>query len=291
MKVPPDITIRGLWAWMSAELSDLYPITEARAIAEEVFLRLFGIRRDMIVVNSSNILNNSELDKLYKAYNQLMHACPVQYVTGLCSFLDLELVVNPSVLIPRPETEEMVSLLLQMNNRLDGNLRILDIGTGSGCIAVSLSKRLPGASVFACDVSEQAIEVARHNALKNNVNVEFFVCDILQEMDTWSGPKRLDWVISNPPYICQVEKKFMRRNVLEHEPGSALFVDDSDPLIFYRTIADKAHNWLNPGGLLMFEINENFGAETRYILNDKGYKNVQLYKDFNSKDRFVFGTR
>ncbi len=291
MKAPPNITIRGLWEWLSAELSGLYPIAEARSIADEVFLRLFGLGRDMRVLQSNNYMNDSDLYRLYKAYDQLINACPVQYVTGLCSFLDLELVVNPSVLIPRPETEEMVLLLLSLNNRPDGKLRILDIGTGSGCIAVTLSKRLPRASIFACDVSEQVIEVANHNTLKNNVKVDFYVCDILQKADTYSGPQQLDWVISNPPYIREAEKPQMRRNVLDYEPGMALFVNDTDPLVFYRAIVEKAYNRLIPGGLLMFEINENLGKETAYILNNKGYKNIQINKDFNNKDRFVFGTR
>lgn len=291
MKMPTDTTIRGLWTWLSAELSGLYTEAEARSIADEVFQRMFGQGRDMRVLYSHNYLNDSDLDRLYKAHNELMNARPVQYVTGLCSFLGLELVVNPSVLIPRPETEEMVMLLLGMNNSQDTNLSILDIGTGSGCIAVALSKRLPGASIFACDVSDVSIEVARHNALKNRTDVTFFLCDILHEMDHYPGPKQIDWIISNPPYIRQSERSYMHRNVLDHEPHAALFVDDADPLVFYRVIAEKAYHMLSPGGLLMFEINENFGSEIVYILNKKGYKNVKLNKDFNKKDRFVFGIR
>jgi release factor glutamine methyltransferase len=291
MKMPTENTIRSLWAWLATELSGLYTESEARSIADEVFFRLFGLRRDMRILHATNCLNDTDLNRLYKAHNELVNARPVQYVTGLCSFLEVELTVNPSVLIPRPETEEMVLLLLGMNNSRDGKLRILDIGTGSGCIPIALSKRLPEASIFACDVSEASIEVAKHNALKNRTDVTFFICDILREMDLYPGPKQIDWVISNPPYIRQSEKPYMHRNVLDHEPQMALFVDDTDPLVFYRVIAERAYHMLSPGGLLMFEINENFGKETVYILNNKGYKNVQLNKDFNKKDRFVFGTR
>lgn len=207
---------------------------------------------------------------------------PIQYIQGHAHFMGRTFDVEPGVLIPRPETEELVELIIGENTT---TTRILDIGTGSGCIAVSLAKALPDATVEGWDVSEQALRVARHNSRRMQANVLFKQRDVLTHTPT--PDERYDLMISNPPYVTEAEKTSMERNVLDWEPPLALFVPDDDPLLFYRRIATLGQTMLQPGGKLYFEINRAFGRAIVELLKEKGYSRIRLLKDLSGNDRFI----
>jgi release factor glutamine methyltransferase len=198
--------------------------------------------------------------------------------------------VNSDVLIPRPETEELVEWIVDVAKRKEGRVRVLDIGTGSGCIAVSIAKNVGTAQVDAWDVSEGALRTARENAASNGVDVRFERVDVLS-FDGKTSNEKYDIIVSNPPYICKSEAKDMERNVLEHEPHIALFVDDDDPLLFYRRIADIGNHLLNDGGLLFYEINRQYGAETIAMLQASGYSNIVIRQDQFGNDRMAKGEK
>lgn len=273
---------------MVHELAGLYSPQEARAVAREVFHHFLGLTPTQRVMQAGERLSESYIQKLQKALQQLLRQVPVQYVTGVTYFHDLTLGVNEKVLIPRRETEELVSWILETLDQDDPNHKnsrtLLDVGTGSGCIAISLAHHRPYHKVLACDVDRQVVEITRGNAARNNVAIETFVTDILKD-DPVLPP--LDVVVSNPPYVREQEKILMQKNVLDHEPWTALFVTDHDPLIFYREISQKAFRWLVPGGLLFFEINEYLGAETRQLVEAAGFSQVVLRQDLQGKDRFI----
>jgi release factor glutamine methyltransferase len=207
---------------------------------------------------------------------------PLQYVLGRAPFDGLELEVTPDVLIPRPETAELVAWIAA-EARPDAS--ILDIGTGSGCIPIALHRRLPGARLTAWDVSEGALVVARRNAAACDAPVRFERCDVLTARD--ADGRTFDVIVSNPPYICQRERAEMQPNVLEWEPGLALFVPDDDPLLFYRRIAQLGRTLLRPGGQLYFEINRAYGPDTVAMLGGLGYRDITLKKDMEGNDRMI----
>jgi release factor glutamine methyltransferase len=207
---------------------------------------------------------------------------PIQYIIGEARFLGRTFRVTPDVLIPRPETEELVEWILE---EISPTARILDIGTGSGCIAVSLSKELPDATVEAWDVSDAALNVARGNSERLQAEVRFTRCDILGNIP--KPESRYDFIVSNPPYVTESEKPAMEPNVLQWEPAVALFVPDADPLLFYRRMAVAGHGLLRPGGRLCFEINRSFGSQTVEMLYGEGYRNIILRKDISHNDRFI----
>ncbi|MFV0332370.1 MAG: peptide chain release factor N(5)-glutamine methyltransferase [Dysgonomonas sp.] len=209
---------------------------------------------------------------------------PIQYIFGQTEFFGLPFSVNSDTLIPRPETEELVELIINENNK--SGLKILDIGTGSGAIAIALAKHLNKADVFAWDFSQGALDMAKHNAERNNVQVEFNKVDVL---DDYPKDIKYDIIVSNPPYVLESEKNVMEQNVLAYEPHSALFVPDADALLFYNSIADIALVALRPGGKLYFEINQVKGDETMEVLRKKGFKEVVLFKDLSKNDRMVRG--
>ncbi|MDR3058317.1 MAG: peptide chain release factor N(5)-glutamine methyltransferase [Prevotella sp.] len=209
---------------------------------------------------------------------------PIQYIFGQTEFFGLPFSVNSDTLIPRPETEELVELIINENNK--SGLKILDIGTGSGAIAIALAKHLNKADVFAWDFSQRALDMAKHNAERNNVQVEFNKVDVL---DDYPKDIMYDIIVSNPPYVLESEKNVMEQNVLAYEPHSALFVPDADALLFYNRIADIALDALRPGGKLYFEINQVKGDETMEVLRKKGFKEVVLFKDLSKNDRMVRG--
>lgn len=281
-------TICEAWKRFLKNLEDIYPPSELQAIGREVFRHFFGLGPAERVVGQDLPLTEDQQQTLEWVIAQLKKHVPLQYITGLAPFFGLEFKVNESVLIPRPETEELVQWVLEtLAGEPDGataKISMLDVGTGSGCIAVALASRLPNSTVSACDISESALTLARSNASHNKQEVSFFPCDILHEQP---GLRNLDVVVSNPPYIRESEKTLMQPNVLNHEPLSALFVSDSDPLIFYRTIASKAFHWLKPGGWLFFEINENLGPETIQCIEKEGFEGVELKHDINGRARMV----
>ncbi|MBP5667761.1 MAG: peptide chain release factor N(5)-glutamine methyltransferase, partial [Salinivirgaceae bacterium] len=229
-------------------------------------------------------ISETDYQRLQAMLKRLADGEPLQYVLGEEQFMGMSFGVCRDVLIPRPETEELVRLIVGRCKQ--PSPRIADVGTGSGCIAVSLAKLIDGAQVTAVDVSASAIEVARRNAEQNGVQVEFVCADILTDNQLFA-PSSLDVVVSNPPYVTETDKSQMSRNVLDFEPHLALFVPDSDPLLFYRRIAELSAQWLKNGGKLFFEINERFGKETVQLLENMQYGNVELHQDFYGKDRMV----
>ena len=252
-------------------------------------------------------LSESELLTLHFAVKELLKNKPVQYILGKTEFCGMRFFVNENVLIPRPETEKMVkSLELKVKGYLyspsfrpdierremvaeksPANISILDIGTGSGCIAISLAKSLKNSVVTAVDVSEKALEVAKKNAEANDANVRLILDDILNPKNPELIDNQYDIIVSNPPYVCESEKSEMRANVLDYEPSTALFVSDSDPLVFYRKILEFAQKALIPNGEVWFEINEKFGNEMKYLCHEKGFEKVEIIKDFRERDRIL----
>jgi len=218
---------------------------------------------------------------------QLKKEIPIQYLLGSTSFYGLNFEVNSDVLIPRPETEELVDWIIKdcLIFRNDVTLKIVDIGTGSGCIAISLAKNLPNAQVFAIDVSGKALATAKKNAELNNVEVTFIQKNILE---TASLDFQFDIIVSNPPYVRNLEKVEINKNVLDNEPHLALFVDDNDALVFYRKIAELAQKSLSKNGQLYFEINQYLGKETVALLENLGFENLELRKDIYGNDRMIF---
>ena len=212
---------------------------------------------------------------------------PIQYILGTTEFFGLPFLVDKNVLIPRPETEELVDWILGQNKHKEAT--ILDIGTGSGCIAISLAKHLPGAKVCGLDISAEALLVAQVNTVLNKVDIRYFNTDVLNE-NTWKftfEEMRFDTIVSNPPYVRILEKELMSPNVIEHEPNIALFVKDEDPLLFYRKIAQLSNLHLKPEGVLYFEINEYLSLEMEKMLTKEGFKNIEIRKDIFKKDRMI----
>jgi release factor glutamine methyltransferase len=230
------------------------------------------------------IVSAKNITVFEKALLRLKKQEPIQYILGTTEFYGLTFKVNKHTLIPRPETEELVDWVLSNLHDQDSMLDILDIGTGSGCIAISLAKNIPTAIVSGLDVSEKALEIAKENAVKNQVLVSFCQKDILR---TTSLEKKYDVIVSNPPYVRQLEKKAMNANVLDYEPGIALFVPNEDPLLFYRKIAQLAMVSLQTRGWLYFEINEYLSKEMDVLLKDIGFANIEIKKDFREVPRMI----
>lgn len=239
-------------------------------------------------------------DEIFKALEALKQEQPIQYIIGETEFYGLNFKVNKNVLIPRPETEELVEWVIKVYKNKNTEIKILDIGTGSGCIAIALAKNLPNAKIYALDISENALKVAKQNAVLNNVEVNFFKGDILKmeqegfDEETFGDlgieAFKFDVIVSNPPYIRVQEKIQMKNNVLNNEPHLALFVKDEDPLLFYNVISDFARLKLKDEGLLFFEINEYLGNDMIRLLKDKQFKNIELKQDIFKKDRMIKGT-
>ena len=261
---------------------------EAEQLLRILFEDLFGLDRMKILMNQNLTIDEFQYHQMEKAVADLLNDKPIQYVTGVAEFCDLKFKVNESVLIPRPETEEMVRKIVTQDIHPK---RIWDIGTGSGCIAVSLAKRFSDAEVFAFDVSEKALQVAESNAVLNKVKVNFIHDDVLHpHSEIFSRP--VDLVVSNPPYVCEKERETMENNVLDWEPENALFVPDSNPLLFYRQILHLASTELNENGQVWFEINEAFGTEMLDLCRESGFGKAEILNDFAEKPRIcVAGKR
>ena len=275
-------TIRRLSQYALQELKDTYNPQEIQSICRIVFLDVLQYTKIDIHIRKNEILDESFVDKFFEIVRLLKIGHPLQYIIGETEFSGLKFGVNPSTLIPRPETEELVLLARE---RLAAGKKVLDIGTGSGCIAIALSAACPEAEVTGIDISPEAVETARANAVRNRVKAEFLIRDILHfETEAW---QQYDLIVSNPPYVRESEKQEMQRHVLDHEPHRALFVPDSDPLLFYRRIAEFGCRYLASGGFLYFEINEALGKETAALLENYNYRQVHVVKDLFDKDRFV----
>ena len=238
---------------------------------------LLVYNRSDCIINSNQVLNKSQLSKIKQIVAELKTHKPIQYILGKTEFYGLKIKVNEHTLIPRPETEQLVDWILKENF-----VAALDIGTGSGCIPIALAKHTD-AKVLAIDVSEDALLIAEENAKNNEVEIDFIHQDILQT----NSLQKVDLIVSNPPYVLESEKGKMQENVLDYEPELALFVEDKNPLIFYKKIASLAFDFLNENGKLFFEINAKFGKETIEMLVDIGFVNIELKKDMNDKDRMI----
>lgn len=265
------------------KLTPIYDAGEAESFFYIALEELKGWKRTDLALNPDVELTAEEQLKWDAVLQQLEQQKPIQYIFGKAYFYGLEFEVSQHTLIPRPETEELVEWIVQ-ESKSSGKIKILDIGTGSGCIAIALAKNLPDAEVYTIDVSPEALAVAKSNAEHNNVAVTFWQKDILT---TESLPEIFDIIVSNPPYVRHLEKQEIKKNVLEYEPHLALFVEDNDALLFYRKIAEIAKKTLSAKGKLFFEINQYLGKETTKMLAQQGYQNIELRKDIYGNDRMV----
>ena len=299
------------------ELSSLYDDKEMESFFYLILENFHQIKRIDLALNPQMEMNDKQLLYWERVLADLKKQKPIQYILGETEFYGLPFLVNENTLIPRPETEELVELIIKQNSKseippepkvngakLNSKLKILDIGTGSGCIAIALKKNLPNSEVFAIDISEEALETAKKNAQINQVEIHFIQADILKinnlEQLPTSNPKletlnpkletQFDIIVSNPPYVRNLEKQEINPNVLEYEPHLALFVEDEDALLFYRKIAQLALKSLSPNGRLYFEINQYLGKETVELIESFGFKNVVLHKDIYGNDRMIEGT-
>ena len=273
-------------SYLREQLSKSYEPQEANGLARIIFCDILGQSNVDYYLCKDIDLSGNEEEKVKSILQRLEKYEPIQYIEGKKYFSGREFFVRQGVLIPRPETEELVELAAQA---CKPNAKILDIGTGSGCIAISLAKKLPEAEVHAWDISEVALEVAKQNNEQLSASVHFEQHDILTYQA--SGEEAFDLIISNPPYIAESEKAEMEPNVLAWEPSIALFVPDNDPLLFYRRIGELALRMLTPNGKLFFEINRAYGDATKQLLCNQGYKNIHIQKDLSGNDRFVYAER
>ena len=278
------MTLQDFKLKMISELSSIYEMDELNSIYNLLSEDYLKIARSKILLADEIHLDESKQTLFLSALERLKTHEPIQYILGKTTFMDLEFTVNNSVLIPRPETEDLVRLMLKEN--LDEK-EILDIGTGSGCIATSLAKNLPNAKVTALDVSEDALKVAKENAKFNNVDIEFIHADIFE----YESDKKYDIIVSNPPYVTQSEKVLMKKNVLDYEPELALLVNDFDPLKYYDSIINFSLNNLNSQGQIFFEINENYKHELNKLAQNYEYSIIEFKLDFHNKTRFLILTK
>ncbi len=270
------------------ELDPLFPKEEVDSFFYLVIDHYLGLERFVLAVQPNLVVSKENEEPLFYALAQLKLERPVQYILGKAHFCGLGFLVDENVLIPRPETEELVYWVLKevQKRSFREGLRILDIGTGSGCIAISLAKNLPNAKVYALDISKKALRLAEQNAVDNGVDIVFLEADILSV----EGIKdEYDVIVSNPPYVRELEKLEMKNNVVAHEPGLALYVSDDDPLIFYKKIALFALSHLKKNGILFFEINQYLGEEMKQLLEANNFSEIELRRDIFGNDRMLKG--
>ena len=254
-----------------------YSDKELISIAYIVIEEILGLNKINVIINNANVISTNDEVKINEIIKDLIANKPIQYILGKANFFNLSFIVNKHVLIPRQETEQLINWILNYEFN-----SVLDIGTGSACIPISLSKNST-ANITAIDISSNAIKIAKKNADNYNLNITFLCEDIFK----FNPDSKFDLIVSNPPYVLESEMKKMHKNVLNFEPHNALFVEDSDPLIFYNYIAQFAFKYLNSKGALFFEINESFGVEIKLILNKLDFVNIELKKDLNGKDRMI----
>ncbi len=276
-------TINEVFLAFRQELNNLYNNNETEALTLWVVSEIMELSKATIKAFPEKELTVLQQELSLSILMELKTGKPLQYILGYTEFYGLRFVVNPAVLIPRPETEELVEWILSsVGNK---KLSILDIGTGSGCIPISLKKNLPDARISAIDISPEAIQTAKINAQLNEAQIDFIEADILNypRLPT----RNLQLIVSNPPYVTPADKTQMHLNVIDFEPHTALFVPQDDPLLFYKAIADFAVVNLAPSGMLFLEINESYGQKTIDLLNSKGFKNIELKKDMSGRDRMI----
>lgn len=280
----PTNSIKDIVRVFRNSLGGIYNPKEAESIVYLVLEKYTGYDKAKLRAQPDLKVSESVINNIVAAIEGLQKNIPVQYLIGETFFYGCEFKVDHRVLIPRPETEELVDWIISDLHDTQG-LKILDIGTGSGCIAVSLKKNLPPAELIAIDISNDALTLAKENALLNNVEISFKEFSILEPIENSAIPE-VDVIVSNPPYVRESEKEFMHANVLENEPGIALFVPNDDPLIFYRAVLNFAKSNLKKGGIIYFEINENLSEELLNLAKHFDY-NAEIKKDLNDKPRFL----
>lgn len=275
--------LRALRQAFSEQLADLYPHTEVAAL----FDRTAGLilKKDLIGIHSGldSSLSESQVKKFTGILQRLRTGEPLQYIMGYTEFYDLEISVKPGVLIPRPETEYLAEIILKTMDAEEIS-SVMDLCTGSGCLALALAASLPGARVSGMEKSVVALETARQNAIRNNLTITLIQDDLLNPENTYP---QFDLIVSNPPYVRDSEKISMHRNVLDHEPAEALFVPDADPLLFYRVIAGFAMKHLKPEGFLFVEINQYLGKESLQLFKKSGFPQATLLQDLDNRDRYI----
>ncbi|MDP4290638.1 MAG: peptide chain release factor N(5)-glutamine methyltransferase [Bacteroidota bacterium] len=291
MKVPSNKAI-DVFKYYRDLLTDIYGTEEATSLMTILFEHFLALQRHEILSGSARRISESELLKIHFATKELLKQRPVQYITGTAWFYGNAFKVNNDVLIPRPETEELCDWIIKDSRILahdNKTLRILDIGTGSGCIAVTLKQNIENAQVSALDVSDKALGIARTNATALAAEIEFIKADILKS-DQWPTGN-FDIIVSNPPYVRESEKEAMQSNVLEHEPHLALFVSDEKPLVFYEVISKFAHQSLSEIGKLYFEINESLRDEMNLLMEKNGFEKIEFRTDLRNKIRMMACSR
>jgi len=281
------MTIAEIESIYTDQLPPMYDRDEAKNIAHLAIQQTCDLSKTYVMLHRGHDLTLNQETALIRILDELRFGKPLQYVLGEAHFYGMRFKVNSSVLIPRPETEELVFWVLESfkDESKQRSLNIIDLGTGTGCIPIAVKKNLPGAEVCACDISQEALDVAIQNAVLNQTEVHFFQADMLK--DTFSLlPLTFNCIVSNPPYITEREKEAMHVNVLDHEPHTALFVPDKEPLLFYDKIADFASKHLAEKGLLFLEINESLGHQTKAMLEYKGFE-AEVKTDLQGKDRMI----
>lgn len=279
-----QFTTLSLLHYTASLLKDTFPSEEIQALQKLVFEKKLGLPLHKIYLNPNDPIDSENAKIIVDIVSKLKLQKPIQYILGETDFFGLNFKVNPNVLIPRPETEELVDWVIKSSTLKQPS--ILDVGTGSGCIAISLAANIKAASVTAIDISNEALEVAKGNATINNTIIDFFMVDFLDSsIKIPNAP--FDIIVSNPPYVRDLEKELMKVNVLDHEPHLALFVNNSHPLIFYKAIAERAGELLRLNGRVYCEINEALGFETAELFKDFGFSEVEIRKDLNGKDRMI----
>lgn len=277
--------IQTFKAYFFERLNHIYGEGEVNQLFNLTFFYFKGWDKISLRLNERELLSESELLQLNAVVKRLVNFEPIQHIFGETNFYGLDFKVSKDVLIPRQETEELVDLILSKCK--NQHVHILDIGTGSGCIPISLAKSSSSIKVSAIDVSKEALVIAKENANMHQIKLNLYECDILQANDLSIIEEKVDVIVSNPPYITMDEKKLMHKNVLDFDPHLALFVENETPLVFYEKITQLAEKTLNEGGELYFEINEHFGIETVNLVSQFNFQNVELIKDINGKDRIV----
>ncbi len=288
MKIPSNKK-QHILRFYKEQLSHIYDEAELNEIIFLAFNQVLGFSKTDLSFRTNENINQSDLLKLNFICKRLLQQEPIQYILGETEFYGLKFKVNPSVLIPRPETEELVDLIIKENksSTATGKIKIIDIGTGSGCIAIALKKHLPQAEVYALDISETALTTAQQNAALNKLDVRFMQADILAAPNTQLQALGFDVIVSNPPYITHTEAAEMETRVKDFEPHSALFVENREPLVFYDKIARFAFKQLNTNGKLYFELNAKYASETKQLIESIGFKQVQLLRDLNNNERIL----
>ncbi|UTW62088.1 peptide chain release factor N(5)-glutamine methyltransferase [bacterium SCSIO 12741] len=282
-----DNTLKSLDQYLQLQLEEFFSKEEIRVLRNRFFEHYFRVNAADYLLEPNKRVSESEMLLIVKAAKALKRNEPWQYIVGEAEFYGRIFKVDGSVLIPRPETEELCQWIIDDHHN-EAGLKVLDLGTGSGCIPITLQQELNGVEVHACDLSAEALETARKNAGLNDAEVNFHAKDILQDsFQLIDGEKPYDIWVSNPPYVLKSDASDMQANVLDYEPSLALFVEDNDPLIFYRRISEEAQKALKPRGKLYFEIHEKYGQGVVELLDSLGYENVCVRQDLSGRDRMV----